>query len=76
MSNFELRMSNFEVLFTSALRHSTFIIRIFYQNSGEMHIPVFVKLLLPPRQSPHCTPQVSLRVSTSKEQHNEAQQDP
>jgi hypothetical protein len=29
-----------------------------------------------PRLCPDCTPQVTLRVSASKEQHNEAQQDP
>jgi hypothetical protein len=53
-NNVEFRTPNVE--FRSAFHFcgSTFGIhysKFFYQNSGEMHIPVFVKLLLPPRQS-------------------------
>jgi hypothetical protein len=46
-------MSNFEVLFTSAIRHSTF--------NRKMHTSVFVKLLLPHRQSRWLSPKKQTR---------------
>jgi hypothetical protein len=39
------------------IRHSIF--EIFYQNTGEMHTPVFVKLLLTHRQSRRIYPRIS-----------------